>query len=287
MIFVMRTRLFTNPNINYQHTFYEFLFLPIMQEKSLGKSLVLQLPNELPKRFEHRILEQKQTKHFHSCLVKSNAFSNIEILSTNHIMESEGIWLCANDVLKKGGNITEGIDGKRTFFSVDIDEESGKYLELFCHIHKISINFPLSLYHGTKFTKESRESIFTQGLQETNGMLGSAVYLGTFWKACRFAGFTKDYFNQEGEIYRVLCFPKLLETFPRIGWICQCCQNNICDHAGLWRIIFDGVHVTSENEKGKLKNDEWGMKDRYILSTHVCNLQSYEYSPYKRNMKII
>jgi hypothetical protein len=78
-----------------------------------------------------------------------------------------------------------------------------------------------------------------------------------------------------------------METFPRNGWTCQCCQNNICDHAGLWRIIFDGVHVTSENEKGKLKNDEWAMKDRYIISTHVGLLQPYEFTPFKRNMKLV
>jgi len=282
MILVMRTRLFKNKNIDFQHTFYEFLFLPFTDDH-----LILKLPNELPKRFENRILNKKQTKYFTLFHVKSNAFENIEILSLKHIRESEGIWLCPNDVLKKSENLKEGIEGKRTFFSVEIDEESSKYLELFCNIQKISLDFPLCLYHGTKFTKITRQSILTNGLQETNGMLGCGVYLGTFWKACRFAGFTKDYFNQEGEIYRVLCFPKLMETFPRIGWTCQCCQKNICDHAGLWRIIYDGVHVTSENEKGKLKNDEWAMKDRYILCTHTCNLQEYEYSPFKRNMKIV
>jgi hypothetical protein len=277
---IMRKRVWNNPNLENAIYFLEFLIVPF-ETKFI-------LPKQFPSRFENRIKTKKTLVNFGDVyIVNSSPFPNPENTTYKKLIESEGVWVVANDFLKKGEIQSENIPGKRSFMGIEINEECGNLIECFCFLEKISTSFPLSLYHGTKFTQDIHNSILKEGLQESQGMLGSCVYVGTFWKSCKYAAFTKDYHAQEGYLYRTLVMTSRIESFPRAGWECQCCNKNIADHCGLWKLIFDGVHVKNENEKGKLKNEEWGIKDRFVFITHFAKIIPYEYSPFKRNMRIV
>lgn len=122
-------------------------------------------------------------------------------------------------------------------------------------------------------------------------MLGKAIYAANFWKACRFACFTKEYHDQEGVVLKILVFvnPDKFQTFPFIPWTCQCspeCKKSCSDHLGIWQIMYDGAHVKTGNEKGELKNEEWGIKERFVYITSYAEIKNYTFSPYKRNIEI-
>jgi hypothetical protein len=142
-------------------------------------------------------------------------------------------------------------------------------------------------YHGTD--AKNAESIEKEGLKESWGMLGKAVYVGSFWKSCRFACFNKLYHAQPGKVFRVFAFAKVIEHFPNETWQCLCspeCKKSSSDHLGIWQIMNDGAHVNVGNIKGDLKNEEWAFKERFIHVTSFAEIQPYEYSPFKRNILI-
>jgi len=270
---IVRERLYNNIS------FHEFLFIPIDGKLYICKNV---------ERFKERILTQSFIAEMNTVIikVKSTAFPCDEI-SSEKLKNSNGVWIVPNDCMPKGENKFEKIAGKAQFYDIEICEKDASHILKLCSkVWPGSQTYPMSLYHGT--SKNRREEIVHDGgLQETFGMLGDAVYLGTFWKASRFAAFDKNYHAQEGEVYRTLVFVKEFQEFPLEHWACFCCDLDISDHKGIWKLLFDGAHVNIGNTKGKLRNEEWAVKQRVQFITHVAGIQSYEYTPYKRNIKIV
>jgi len=260
-------------------TFHEVLFIFEKDKLCICKNA---------DRFKDRIISQTLIAEFNTTLIKvrSHGFFCDEITS-DKIKKSNGIWLVANDCVPKGENKFENIPGRSQFYDMEIvDKDAAFITKLFDRVWPQSTSFPLSLYHGTM--KVKREGIVhSGGLEESFGMLGDAVYLGTFWKASRFAAFDKKYHPQEGEVYRTLVFVKEFQQFPLEHWECFCCGLDISDHKGIWKLLFDGAHVNVGNKKGDLRNEEWAVKQRVQFITHVAGIQPYEYTPYKRNIKIV
>ena len=245
------------------------------------------------KRYENRIKENKiihvNNNEIKFVTVNSTPFE-MEEFTNYKIKNSQGIWLLSNDVLKKGENKFQEIEGKRSFFSLEICEKDAQLLELLLNKLNISLHFPMVCYHGTDSV--FAEKIQKEGLKESWGMLGKAVYVGTFWKACRFACFDKEYHEQQGKVFRVLSFAQTIQNFPMDPitlWKCPCsedCNKHCSDHLGIWQIMNDGAHVEIGNEKGDLKNEEWAIKERFVFVTSYAEIQPYSYSPFKRNTQI-
>jgi len=244
-------------------------------------------------RFNKRILTKEEiiidTINYKCVTVDSKAF-DMEEFSSYKIKNTQGIWLVPNDIVKKGENKFEKIEGKRCFFDVAIQEEDAQILEVFFDKQKISKDFPMVAYHGTDLIHA--KSIEKEGLKESWGMLGKAVYVGTFWKACRFACFDKQYHAQPGQVFRLYAFAKTFQHFPfdpEKLWECPCsteCKKHCSDHLGIWQIMNDGAHVNIGNSKGNLKNEEWAFKERFVFLTSYAEIEPYTYNPFKRNIQI-
>lgn len=258
-------------------TFYEILFT--------WKDECLQL-NQNVERFKERILSKQYIPECNVEIIKviSQPFLCDEV-SQHKIIHTNGIWLVANDCIAKGENVYEGIPAKAQFYDVEICEKDCDLIKKLFNKLNISMHYPLSLYHGTK--NSLRKEIVKEGLKESFGMLGDAIYVGTFWKACRFASFDKTYHHQDGCIFKILAFVKEIQNYPFEHWKCDCCSSEISDHKSIWKLIHDGAHVNIGKERGQLKNEEWAVKEHLQFITHVAECEKYEYTPYKRNIKII
>jgi len=252
------------------------------------------LPQTMPIRFQNRSRE---------CSVGFEVFSanfNEPIKISQSSIES--VWLCKFDCERSGDILDEKI-GKRQFFNVTIDEESAKkVLE-----QSNSKNEPICVYHGT--SEINKNSIVKDLiLTPTNGMLGSAIYVGTFYKACRFAMYDQAYERRKcGYIFRLLAFPKSIVVFPRDGWICNCetCKNfnrPISDHNGEWKKYGDCAHakISTSKEickngspKMDLRNEEWALNHtvlQIIVQYAEFDQDSFRenhYDPYNRSVKIL
>jgi hypothetical protein len=116
------------------------------------------------------------------------------------------------------------------------------------------------VYHGTH--KDSMASILHEGLKASFGMLGTAVYLGSFWKAFRFQALTQDYKN-DLELFAdiTLFWPTLVirETYGP----CACCASPVSDHTSVWKTIASAVFV----KPGKhIKNEEFACATLFLAS---------------------
>jgi hypothetical protein len=63
---------------------------------------------------------------------------------------------------------------------------------------------PIIVYHGT--AKDNVKMISKEGLKPSMGMLGHAIYLGSFWKAYRYAIMNVDFALRPGALFRVMGF---------------------------------------------------------------------------------
>lgn len=131
------------------------------------------------------------------------------------------------------------------------------------------------MYHGT--SREAADAIVSSNTLKASsiGMLGSGVYLGTFWKAARFA--SRDpvtYEVRRGAMFRVRVLPKLpwwqqrgLWT-PPAGFACDCrlCEERDVsawkrariNHRGTWRETHYGAIAVPEYNS---KTQEWLVKN--------------------------
>lgn len=254
----------------------EYLFVPNENK--------LMLPKSLPKRYNKRIITQNdfdvEVKSLHS---------DIHQHITNYDLNNcKGIWLLVNDCQNNQFMNIEFL--KEDSLSV-INFDTQNCYDKFEH--------PLSLYHGT--SSDLLQSC-TVNLNPSDGMLGYGIYLGTFWKASRFATRDQNHTIRNGSILRYIVFPTQIIEFPRINWICHClkCKNNnwasnVSDHETKWKLIGDAAHalptkgLNEGSNKWVLKNEEWCVNCP-ILLTHTANINlntiEPHYDPYQRNIYI-
>jgi hypothetical protein len=253
----------------------EYLFVPSTDH--------FELPKTLPPRYTNRIVKQND----HSIEVKSLYSDNFQSIHKHYLLHCLGIWLVANDCQNQH---FMNIPIHNCDEIIDFDKINFKSLH------------PLSLYHGT--SKELLQEC-TKTLNPSHGMLGFGIYLGTFWKACRFAVRDQSYHIRNGSILRYLVFPSNIIEFPRLNWTCLCqkCLDNdwaanISDHDTKWSLIGDAAHASpcqgigvrnDGQQKWALKNEEYCVNCP-ILLTHTANINldtvEPHYDPYQRNIFI-
>jgi hypothetical protein len=232
---------------------------------------LLKSPKILPSRYESRIHSKLIVEEIKCIKVLSLREKNVQLSTYDSFINSLGHWIVADDCSPRGA--FEEVPHLITFMTFKIEEETARQITSADFVLSSKISRPLSLYHGTKQCNVS--GILKCGLIPSTGMMGNAVYLGTVWKASRFAALSQTYEKQKGSIFRVLTFPKSCLEFPRPWWRCSCekCLLNswasaIVDHCGFWQSNYQCAHVTTTKAEGFLKdgsqkylikNDEWAV----------------------------
>jgi hypothetical protein len=209
-------------------------------------------------------------------------------------IQKNGAWLAYHDVVPKGGPIGPTV---ATFFGYPVSSllfrllyNSIKDIYIFLKPWTISAH-PFVVYHGT--SRSNVKSILDNGLRPTQGMLGLAIYFGSFWKAFRFASLSQEYKKRPGAILRCYAFWNT-PYFIRPGSMCSCvdCLKTIpvsgADHDGLWTSFADCVFLYPW-PGGPIKNEEYACKDSkkiMIDSIGHCISQSEHHEPLDRNLTI-
>ena len=257
--------------------YYEFLFVP-------HKNILI-LPIKIPSKYMSRIINI-QNNYVEVISTKNNVL----LVSKHSLLNSDGIWLLGNDCIGKGG--IEQIHNVTQFMSIPINLKDAQIVQEFNKsLEQLNV---YSLYHGTHV--KNIQSILRDGLDETYGMLGNGVYLGTFWKASRFACFSQTYEKQDGAIFRVIVHGSI-QNLPLENWKCECCDNIIADHASKWKTNYNGICANPTktnliNKDGKpkylLRNEEWCVQKQNVQLSHYALIQSsnYQYDPLCRKIQI-
>lgn len=243
---------------------------------------LLDLPEEVPARLEGRVRDVLGT---------TIAFSLPHAkpwLSSRASLEKNGIWLCGGDARARGGV-------EPRVFGIPLSRR------LLAALGKLPCEWRV-LYHGTG--AEAHASISMLGLLASAGQLGHGVYLGSFWKACRFAGRDQDYCLREQPIvYRVLARRVAQLFYPRDGWKCECprCEKlevsraAACDHGRTWSSGECGRLLCTQYADGgwTTRNEEWCYARNDVI--RLCeampldktSINGPHYDPLQRDIRIL
>ena len=223
-------------------------------------------------------------------------------------IRANGVWCAYSDVVPKGGPIGQSL---AVVFGVPVDP--AVFMVLYNgHANvqalvKANVSIvgtytePCVVYHGT--ARANAKSITSSGLQPSQGMLGNAVYFGSFWKAMRFAVMTQDYAKRDGAIFRCYGFwsRPYFKTMA-VGGPCPCAECAprlasptglkmalLADHGGLWQRFADVAFVVPEVD-GPIKNEECAATDasNVILdSIGYARAASEHHDPFARSSMIL
>lgn len=309
-------------------TFVEYLLVP-HTAGAAGASdggVCLRLPHELPARFGGRALRTDVirrcgngvTEETTAVAVASAAFDCIQHVTWGGIVAGSGVWIVADDCSPRGAFAPAGVAARVQWMSVPVDEGDATLLRSLHGTIRALAGIspdapdPLSLYHGT--ATAAVPAISASGLLATHGMLGEGVYVGTLWKAARFASMTQAYEPRPGAVLRVLCFATKFAELPRPSWACACerctphsepvapltssgtveagarasglgLSATICDHASVWaREGWDGAHARVSDvpvgtcrdgtPKYLLRNEEWVIRPSLVVPSHVAEVDA-------------
>jgi len=258
-------------------------------------SVVLDLPQEALPRFRGRELAPCLQLETLSVILVSSSVPIGPIRRTKEDILRDGAWASYYDAMPKGLPV-----GIASLHGIHINAElSPLFLSVMPKIYQhFALSFldePYVVYHGT--CKDSVKSIIKEGFQSTFGMLGHAIYTGSFWKAFRFATMKQDYTFRQGAVLRCYAFWPVVWVRNASSKKCQCkdCFSstyNIPDHEGHWAKMADAVMVwpTWPVEKGHIKNEEYACKDASTLLIesfgHVeCTTKLHE--PFNRNLTLL
>ena len=227
-----------------------------------GADAGLECPRDIG-RFKDRIEASYDLGHLALYLTDSKAPGITK--KTRADIEKNGTWIAYGDCLLRGGS--PGVESKSVYYGIPIlttaREAIGQNIfELYAAASKtwpdcIIQNEPYVVYHGT--SRESVKSIFDNGLRPTQGMLGKAIYFGTFWKAWRFSCMTQDYDARPGAIMRCYAFWRqpVIKTPESDKCLCPECggrKEPPVDHLALWSKLGDSVIA---GPTSILKNEEY------------------------------
>jgi len=195
---------------------------------------------------------------------------------SRHNFANTGLWLSRADAVSYGGV-------SPTAFGIVLDVGLIKVLQ--------TLESPfLILYHGTD--EANYENILKHKLIPTVGQLGYGVYIGSFWKACRFACRTQEYVLRESPLV-IRIFARNLKTrqYPSAF---PCERKDCIDHDMIWRRGMAGQLLPGQYSDGKwiTKNEEWVFNsDDVLLSDAVRidirSVNKPHYDPYQRNIQIL
>ena len=281
----------------------------------------LVIPSVFPEKYKGRIIASKSEAEDTLTLIESAA--HCSSTRTNKLLLKQGIWICEGDCESLGG-VSPSV------FGIALSVEA--YIALKTHWDflvqnykgKESLKKTRVAYHGTSY--ENYLGICTHGFKCTYGMLGTGIYLGSFWKACRFGARDQNYkFRDNPSVLRVVwtCEDQDMLQFPRKIMYCFCAecylrpeQRSFCGHTLDWqadakvfpeKMPVDRIEGQDtrywagslkpckfpESEKWVTQNEEWVLNPTCIIRLAECatlNLDSVEqthYNPLQRNIKII
>lgn len=241
--------------------------------------------------------------------------SVMNTLPTPYKAVRELVWLVKDDFIGKGSFVPQHVKNKCVYFDTKISTRDS--LKILRHGHDIRILLgcnldPLSLYHGSG--GDSKDSILYNGLFPSFGMLGDGVYLGTFFKACRYASRHQDYsLRTEGFIFRCLVFVSQcnITEYPNLTHACKCHKcivessgfERVSDHLSLWNTKMGcGVAITvsdsafgfkkSGEPKYLVKNAEWAFQPEFVCVQEfapldLSSVMGPHYHPLQRNCKVL
>jgi hypothetical protein len=269
----------------------EFLLVPKLDQ--------LTLPDTLPDRYKNRIITQSKSNEIPLYEVLSSYADEPEPYTKSAILLGQGLWIVKDDCIPKGEFIPCKIKGRSQFMGIQISEIACKAIS-----NASEQLWPYSVYHGT--AQDNLANILKEGLKETAGMLGSAVYAASFWKACRFASLGQTYKFRKGCVIRMLLFSERALILPSNGQVCSCClppANVKADHFGNWRKKgFDSIRALActnavgvckdGSAKYILRNEEWAFSSELALLTHYASINpdtqcAPHYDPLHRETQIL
>lgn len=192
------------------------------------------------------------------------------IKRTRDDMLQNGVWASYMDLVPRGGPLGPAVSA---YYGLPIDPFVWRVMYVQSSMVYAAVQAlwpavdaraePHVVYHGT--AQSAVKSILKAGLQPSFGMLGTAVYTGSFWKAFRFATLTQDYLRRPGAIMRIYAFwalplVKSLEFSDR----CRCTRcagppdaiAKLCDHNGVWSRMANAV-LAYPVPGGPIKNEEY------------------------------
>lgn len=258
---------------------------------------VLDFPPGVPDRFATRI------QHTDLDFVKevySLPFDNMSTLNRDSLAVT-GLWITEDDTVSRG-QVSPRV------FGIPLSDVVCKaWLLLPREVAKQGTWRIRVAYHGTDATRLPH--IFDHGLLPSFGQLGTGVYVGTFWKACRFAVRDQDYkFRTNPVVVRVLwmCDETKQLVFPRES-PCTCvalCAGKdkesarACAHELDWSTqktwqsgflprtsLSTGTYVT--------RNEEWVFAQnaidrlQQVVQIDVETVHGPHYDPEQRNIDIL
>lgn len=282
----------------------------------------LVLPSIFPEKYRDRILKTHVLDKETLILIDSSAHST-STRTNQSLLHQAGLWICEGDCESFGGVAP-------SVFGIPLSMEAIKAFKTYAKVltqnyrgGEESLKKTRIAYHGTSY--KNYLGICYSGFKCTFGMLGTGVYLGSFWKACRFAVRDQNYtIREKPVVVRVLwvCEDQDLLNFPRKIMYCFCAecyrrpeQRSFCGHTMDWqadakifpekvpndRIQGQGTRywaaslkpcVFPESKKNVTQNEEWVLNPTCIIRLAECatiNLDSVEltqYNPLQRNIKI-
>jgi hypothetical protein len=210
-------------------------------------------------------------------VILSQSFEPVtpKIYSTN-ILHTTGIWLSKADTISYGGV-------PPTAFGIKLSQP------LITILQTLESPF-LVMYHGTD--EMNYETICQKKLLPTHGQLGYGVYVGSFWKACRFACRTQDYLFREKPLVLRL-YVRNIQTIKYPSKF-PCTRSDCIDHDKIWNRGTAGQLLIGQYSDGKwiTKNEEWVFHpdDIFLSDAARINLKTVDepnYNPYQRNIKIL
>ena len=273
--------------------FVEFFLTP-------NESGHFDLPVAPVARFEGRVSNVVVVPHQYEIRATSSTWTGLQ-KRTRPDLFKDGFWATYHDVVPKGGPIGPSL---AVIYGVPVSP--GLYQNLYHGIKVIYeglkttwpdvdlVNDPWVVYHGT--AKTNIGSIAKSGLRPSFGMLGTAVYFGTFWKAWRFATMTHTYEKRPGAIYRVLGFWN-----GRMHYRTQACEPCLCarcprgtplaDHEARWAHVWQKKAVWAiPYAGGPIKNEEYACADSttFVLDSYAyANATTDHHEPLSRDQVVL
>ena len=244
------------------------------------------LPIETLERFDGRVT--RSVKDVDSVLTVHLTDSKKPLITPKRSyadIQTNGIWICSSDAVMRGN--TSSVYGVPLDPSIlSLRPDISQIYDLL-NVPGSVDNEPIVVYHGTD--RSLVKSILAEGLKPSYGMLGTAVYLGSFWKAFRFATLTQDYKKRPGAILRIYAFwPKVYQR--TLYGPCECCTgpgSHIADHKALWSKHAPAVMVAPGLA---IKNEEFACLDDTSLiidSVAYAIATTEHHEPLNRSLQIL
>jgi hypothetical protein len=181
-----------------------------------------------------------------------------------------------------------------TLVSAEITQAFREICEVFKFMPFVSVG-----YHGT--SEESWIKIRSSSLLPTFGQLGTGIYVGSFWKACRFAVRDQAYkFRKSPVVMRLLWHSVSIQPFPWLPCKCELCKEKpeekaaVCAHETVWKDSA-GCLTPLQYSAGKwaTQNEEWVIAPKCLLHQSLAvkidthSVEKSHYDPLQRNILII